>query len=138
MAIQCSPANESVKPHGLPSSEVSRALSRIYSEELRQRLINRVLRNAIVPRKDARSTTILWGDENSNMINPPYGYLPFAMAAKQGKVPVEELKKAITFCRQKRDEYAELGDYFRMWQYSQRESLLAGVYSHLVKFAKNT
>jgi hypothetical protein len=131
---QSSPANRSITPSNPGSASAHRAMSRVYSEELRQQLINRALSSVSRAQKDNRSSQILFGDENHTMVNPPYGYLPFALAAQKGLVKQDQLKEVIKFCKKKKDEYAELGDYSRMWRYAQREALLSGILSHIIKF----
>ena len=134
MAVS-SPRNTSLSPSIAAPAALSRAVSQVYSDELKQKIINRALRSVVRAPKDDRSVTIKIGMDDPLMVNPPYGYLPFAVAAQKGQVSPERLQEVITYCAKKKWEYSRSGDTFRSWVYANRESMLAGIASHLTSFS---
>jgi hypothetical protein len=129
-----SPRNNSMHESAPRDSSVMRAASRIYGEQLHQLFIRRLLKNISVPQGQGRSISIQQQNGEPFAVNPPYGFLPFAMLSAKGEISPEALKKAIDYCGAKRNQYEKSGDYYRCWLFAQRQSMLAGVLEHLVSF----
>jgi hypothetical protein len=108
-----SPPNRSFKTNGPANSVTQRMASKIYSEEMRQMFIRRLLKNLPMKQHVGKSVSIQYSNGEPMMSNPPYGFLPFALMSANGEIDK---------------------DYYRMFLFAQRQSLLAGVLTHLVKF----
>lgn len=101
----------------------------IYSKPGQKNLMDRITRyNTVNVRKNTPVQVNEWDGEVLT-IDPPYGYLPFGMQASP-----KELKAAIKACGIKKYQFAQSGDYYRMWLYARRQRLLAGILNHLVTF----
>ncbi len=112
------------------ASRMQRLSSDLYSAEGRQQMIRRMLRSASIRNPQVnQGISIEMFNGEPLMVNPPNGYLPFAMNADK-----ESLEKAINFCGVKKRQYEQSGDWYRMWLYAQRQSFLAGVMNHLIRF----
>lgn len=129
-----SPPNTSFFPESAGNPSSMRNTAKGYTEEMKQRFIRRVLKNVSIPSHKEKDISIQMYNGEPRMVNPPYGFLPFALMAEKGQADKEALVKAINFCGDRKKEYEKSGDYFRMWLYAQRQSLLAGILTHLVKF----
>lgn len=130
--IQTSPEKANVKSPLNMQMKDQRESADVYTPDGRQRVIKRILQNAVMRQdhgKTQKSVSLEMFNGEPMMVNPPYGYLPFALAADK-----DALEKAINYCGMKKRQFEQSGDYFRMWMYAQRQSLLAGVMSHLIRF----
>jgi len=129
-----SPPNVSFKPGAVRDSSTERKAAEGYSEETHQRFIRRMLKNMPKLRHEGKSISIQQLNGEPWMVNPPYGFLPFALMSEKGEVSKEALIKAINWCGDRKKQYEKSGDFYRMWLFAQRQSMLAGILTHLVKF----
>lgn len=109
-----------------------RRAANVYTPQGRSDLIRRMLQMSTARdrRGDQRKgVSIEMYNGEPYMVNPPYGYIPFAMTANK-----DDLEKAINYCGMKKKQYEQSGDWNRMWLFAQRQSMLAGVLNHLVRF----
>jgi len=129
-----SPPNVSFKPGPVRDSATDRRAAETYTEEMHQRFIRRMLKNMPSLRHEGKSISIRQYNGEPWMVNPPYGFLPFALMSEKGEVDKEALIKAINWCGDRKTQYEKSGDYYRMWLFAQRQSMLAGILTHLVNF----
>jgi hypothetical protein len=130
-----SPPNTSFFPSGLADTSSMRNASKSYTEEKRMHFIRRMLKNVSIPEHKEKDIQIQMYNGQPMMSNPPYGFLPFMLMSERGEVSKEALIKAINWCGDRKKEYEKSGDYFRMWLFAQRQSMLSGILTHLVKFS---
>ena len=123
-----------MKPSEVLDPSTVRNTAKAYSEETRQRFIRRMLKNMPIKQHSGKNMSIQMYNGEPMMIDPPYGFLPFALMSEKGEVSQEALAKAINFCGEKKKQFEKSGDFYRMWLYAQRQSMLSGILTHLVKF----
>lgn len=101
----------------------------IYSPAGKKSLMDRILRYNMTKVNKVKPVQINQWDGEVLTIDPPYGYIPFGM-----KASAQKLKEAIKECGIKKYQFAQSGDYYRMWLYARRQRLLAGILNHLITF----